>query len=171
MTQRTGTLSISMATSRLNGLLLAVEGAPNPVGSATSFLLGKGFSTNSFITVTGRDDSLGNLPVFFMINAFAATPIASPEAAVAAASGSPQTGFNPQVHASTETADFSPALESNAHITTNVFRRDLPSLRKREKQLTGTIIAGAALLIVIALLVRAKNESVNSEDCFRNNNF
>ncbi len=73
MAQRTGTLSISMGNSRLDGTLLAIQGAANPLGAATSFLIARGFSIGSFIKVTGADGMLGSVAVFFMTSAVAAS--------------------------------------------------------------------------------------------------
>ena len=63
---RTGFLTYIQGESQLDGLLLAVEGASNPLTAATTYLVNNGFVNNQRIRVTGRNAKLGNVPVYYM---------------------------------------------------------------------------------------------------------
>lgn len=67
--ERTGTLTISQGTSRLDGMLLGRSGNLDPLSAATAFLTDKGFRTNDFIKVTGTDGEIGGAAVMFITDA------------------------------------------------------------------------------------------------------
>ena len=63
---RTGILSIINGESQLNGLLLARENRPNPLGAATTFLQASGFQSGDGVTVAGHDGMIGGVAVMFI---------------------------------------------------------------------------------------------------------
>lgn len=73
--EKTGTLSISQQTSRLEGTLLARKGADDPLAAATAFLQNRGFQDGDVITVTGTEGNVGSASVIFITNAQAAVAV------------------------------------------------------------------------------------------------
>jgi hypothetical protein len=63
---RTGTVHIANTESRLDGILLALCGDPDPFGAATVFLESKGIGNGDRITVAGADGKIGNVKVICM---------------------------------------------------------------------------------------------------------
>lgn len=94
MTTKTGTLSMSMGNSRLDGLLLARTGAPNPLTAATSFLSARGFGDNDPVTVTGDDGVVGNVHVFFVTNITAANEATEAISSLDAGAVAPESSAN-----------------------------------------------------------------------------
>jgi hypothetical protein len=64
-----GILSISGTTSSVNGIVLAVCGAPSPFDAATGLIRGMGFERDDPITVTGQMGMIGGMPVFCVTGA------------------------------------------------------------------------------------------------------
>jgi hypothetical protein len=63
---KTARLKTSNGDSRLDGTLLAREGAPDPLGAATNFLNNLGLHDPDCITVTGKDGTLNGEAVIFI---------------------------------------------------------------------------------------------------------
>jgi hypothetical protein len=66
---KTGRLTITNEDSRLDGTLLARKGAPDPFGSATSFLRNLGLRDGDCITVSGENGTIGSVSVIFITSA------------------------------------------------------------------------------------------------------
>lgn len=66
---KTGTLSVNMGISQLDGTRLARQNAANPFGAATNFLATRGLSDGDFIWVEGSDGTVGTVPVIFITEA------------------------------------------------------------------------------------------------------
>jgi len=75
--QKTGTLTIDLGESKLDGEALARNGFPDPLGEATNFLQNRGFRTNERVRVTGDEGTIGTLQVFFITSADHLTATAS----------------------------------------------------------------------------------------------
>lgn len=149
MAQKTGRLVISpQDISSLNGTRLAIRGAGNPLRDATSHIRNSGFNHNSFITATGDDGFLGNIPVFFFTNiapAVVESPVSALNFEIAAESDAPLD----------ETPRHS---RSDEKISENT---DLKRRERRRKRNVIVIAGGAALVAVVALLILSRK---NDED-------
>jgi hypothetical protein len=84
---KTGTIQITLGEARLDGELLAIKGANDPLGEGTNFLGNSGLGDGDQATVTGSEGLLGNVAVFFMTSAQAAAALAG---AVAPVAGGPK---------------------------------------------------------------------------------
>jgi len=67
--KKQGTLHIENGESRLGAELLLREGASDPAGAATSFLLGKGLTDGSQAIITGREVTSNGRTVMYMTDA------------------------------------------------------------------------------------------------------
>jgi hypothetical protein len=65
----TGRVTIFLANSRLDNVLLAVCNDPDPFGAATAFLASRGIGDGDRADVEGSSGSIGNVPVICMTNA------------------------------------------------------------------------------------------------------
>lgn len=65
----TGILSVDSGESSLNGTLLAISGADDPLGEGTNFLANRGLGDGDPAVITGNKGSLGTETVIFMTDA------------------------------------------------------------------------------------------------------
>lgn len=151
MAQRTGRLKINQqGNSILNGIRLAIRGAGNPLRDATNHIRSSGFNHNSFITASGDDGFLGNIPVFYITNVAAAVADSSVSA------------FNFEIaDESSGRAATAEMLQHKRNEEEISSKTDLKGRGRRKKGNVLVVAGGVAIVAGIVLLILSRRASEN----------